>query len=96
MAASWVFNKAMRWMNSAAIGAEDLLAFEQGGDLFLTGRNSISRWYADGADTITHNADGTMRCRKLVLDLGPQRSDLGAKQSPPSLIPNPWTEPALC
>ena len=65
MKKSWVFNKAMQWMDATAIGANGTIAYSTGNQILLTGTARQSEWFAGGADTITHNSDGTMRCQKL-------------------------------
>ena len=57
---SWVFNRAMRWVRTAA---GNIICYEAAGALPLTGDGQVSEWFSDPANTITQQG-GRLRFEK--------------------------------
>ncbi|NQU43373.1 hypothetical protein HQ520_08805, partial [bacterium] len=53
---SWVFNRAMRWIETPGGG---LICHEAAGDLLLSGRNGVSEWFTGPGNDLRHAGDET-------------------------------------
>ena len=55
---TWVFNRAMQWHRAPG---DTLLCACEGGDLWLTGQQGVSRWFSDPLNGLDHLGDHTTR-----------------------------------
>ena len=55
---TWVFNRAMQWHQAPG---DTLICACEGGELWLTGEQGVSRWFSDPCNGIELSGDRTMR-----------------------------------